>query len=524
MNVVAASDDGIEIVPQSRGQRALEVLLIFAVFFIVAGDVPPHVNESHYLCRLRHFWNPAWCVGDLFLDSTDTQVLFIWLFGWVTKFASLTATAWIGRVITWAALAWAWQRLSWRVVPTRLMAVLSAALFVGLNHYFHMAGEWVVGGVEAKCFAYAFVMWALSEILVGRWNAGWLLLGAATAFHPIVGGWSAVVCAGVWLLERNRTRPTALSMMPAMVGGAVLGAIGVVPALMLTQNVTAEVVAESTRIYVFDRLPHHLAPLTLAADEMWRRLIGHAALLLVFAALAIVLRKNRAIRRIELFALGAAVLATIGLAIELALSGDPLLAAKLLRYYWFRLTDFAAAMAVGLQIGVVIGNGLQSGRRWAAPAVAGAVVLASVYPLTACWSRFENPVPPSEKKIVDFAAWTEVCEWVAENTPPNALFITPRLNLSFKWHTGRPEVVNRKDIPQDAAGIVEWHRRMKDIYTTRVADEEFMVDSVGALGTERVKELAKKYGAEFVLSDRVQLLELPVVFRNNDYVVYRAQR
>ena len=48
--------------------------------------------------RLKHFWNPAWCVGDLFLDSTDTQVLFIWLFGWVTKFVSLTATAWIGRV------------------------------------------------------------------------------------------------------------------------------------------------------------------------------------------------------------------------------------------------------------------------------------------------------------------------------------------------------------------------------------------------------------------------------------------
>ena len=58
MNVVAASDDGIEIVPQPRGQRALEVLLIFAVFFIVAGDVPPNVNESHYLCTAQALLEP----------------------------------------------------------------------------------------------------------------------------------------------------------------------------------------------------------------------------------------------------------------------------------------------------------------------------------------------------------------------------------------------------------------------------------------------------------------------------------
>ena len=40
---------------------------------------------------------------------------------------------------------------------------------------------------------------------------------------------------------------------------------------------------------------------------------------------------------------------------------------------------------------------------------------------------------------------------IRPNTPPDAPFITPRLNVSFKWRTGRPEVVNRKDIPQDAA-------------------------------------------------------------------------
>ena len=74
---------------QCASLRLAEVLLIVLVFFIAAGDPPPHVNESHYLCRLKHFWNPDWCAGDLFLESTDTQVAFIWLFGWVTRWLSL---------------------------------------------------------------------------------------------------------------------------------------------------------------------------------------------------------------------------------------------------------------------------------------------------------------------------------------------------------------------------------------------------------------------------------------------------
>jgi hypothetical protein len=520
-------------------QVAVEVLLIVAVFFVAAGDVPPHVNESHYLCRLKHFWNPSWCVGDLFLDSTDTQLVFIWLFGWVTRLVSLTATAWIGRVISWAALAWAWQRLSWRLVPRPYVAVLSAALFVGLNQYLHMAGEWVVGGVEAKCFAYALVLWALSELVVGRWNLAWVLLGAATAFHPLVGGWSTLVYAGVWLLDTPRTM-SFVSMLPALIVGGLLGLVGVVPALMLTWNVPADVVGESSRIYVFDRLPHHLAPLSMPAAEMQRRLIGHAALVSVFVVLVVLLwrmrerddasgsrlsisrESYRRVRRIELFGEGAVILALVGLAIEIVLMSDPLMAAKLLRYYWFRLSDFAMPMAVALQIAVLIAAAFERRRTWAVPALGAAIVLASIFPVAASWTRLQNPVPPSENKIVDYAAWRDACDWVADNAPTNALFLTPRLNLSFKWWTGRPEVVNRKDIPQDAAGIVEWQRRLKDIYTMRIGDEDISVDSVGALGTERVKELAKKYGAQFVLSDRTQLVELPVVYRNSDYVVYRV--
>ena len=63
-------------------------------------------------------------------------------------------------------------------MPRPLAAVLSAALFLALNYYGQMAGEWVVGGVEAKCFAYGFVLMALRDMVDRRWGMVCLLLGA----------------------------------------------------------------------------------------------------------------------------------------------------------------------------------------------------------------------------------------------------------------------------------------------------------------------------------------------------------
>jgi hypothetical protein len=527
-------------VQTARG-RAVEVLLIVLVYFAAVGDPTPNVNEPHYLCRLKHFWNPSWCAGDLFLESSDTQVVFIWLFGWVTRWHSLAASAWLGRVISWTLLAWAWQRLSWRIVPRPLASVLSAALFVALNLNAHLAGEWVVGGVEAKCFAYVFVLVALRELIDRRWGLTCVLLGAAIAFHPLVGGWSALVCAAMWLLS-GRHEQSFVSMLPGTVVGVLLSLLGVLPALSLTWHEPPELVAEAARIYVFDRLPHHLAPLTLPEAEIAKRFGGHAALVTVFVVLAQLFRwqshsgtlngkvpapcplsngEGFEARRIVQFAWGALLLAVIGLAIEVALWKQPLLAAKLLRYYWFRLTDFAMSMAVSLLVTRLIAIGVQQRRAWAAWLLGGALAGTGVFIGWTAIERVRDPRPPADQKMVDHVLWAEACAWVAENTPPDAVFLTPKLNLSFKWRTGRPEVVNRKDIPQDARGIIEWHARVKDIYYTDNFGVPVSLDSIGYLGTKRVRELAKKYQADYVLMDRGQLLELPIVFRNEDYVVYR---
>ena len=119
------------IAPSTNNRKILaplEVLLIFALFFAVAGSAAPDVNEAHYLAKARHYWDNSWCPSDFFLGSADAHTVFYWTFGWLTRFISLNATAWVGRAVTWLLLAWAWRRLSMAIVPLPWTSLLTAGL------------------------------------------------------------------------------------------------------------------------------------------------------------------------------------------------------------------------------------------------------------------------------------------------------------------------------------------------------------------------------------------------------------
>ena len=130
----------------------------------------PDVNEPYYLGKAIHFWNPHWLPGDFFMDSPDTHKVFYFTFGWLSLLLSKTTLAWTGRLLSWALLAWAWRRLSFAVVPRAWWSVLTAALFACLMERFQMAGEWLIGGVEAKPFAYVFVLLGMESLVRDRWN------------------------------------------------------------------------------------------------------------------------------------------------------------------------------------------------------------------------------------------------------------------------------------------------------------------------------------------------------------------
>jgi hypothetical protein len=509
----------------ARRQAILEVALIFLLYFLFAGGEPPGVNESHYLCKAKHYWNPAWCRHDLFLNSADAHAAFYWSLGWITQFASLTASAWIGRICVWLLQAWAWRRLSWSLVPRPWRALLTAAVYLALLKRGHMAGEWVVGDVEAKGIAYVFVFLGLEALIRQRWQWVFPLLGAGAAFHVLVGGW-AVVAAGIaWLVLRlgrysGEALPSPRSLLPSLAAGFVLSLPGLLPGLLLDRGTPPDVVAAGTVAYVYPRLSHHLVVHRFPPEY----LVRHGALMLLAGALAWGTWRQPSLRRLYAFTLGAVLVAGVGVAIDQALIyQEPSLSARLLRYYWYRLSDATVPLAVAMCLGWLT---IDSESQRAAPThpppawkpwLLIALMTVGTANIVELYARRRVQGVPESALALDLRHgdavlsvaqrhrdWTACCEWIAAHTDPDATFLTPRGQQTFKWYAGRSEVVSWKDAPQDAASLVAWLRRYEDVHPHPSGEPIMFGPEIDPAlpESERYKKLGEKYHARYVLIDR----------------------
>ena len=519
--------------PRHR-QTLIEIALIFAVFAVQGAWPVPDVNEPYYLGKAIHYWNPDWLQGDFFMESADTHKVFYFTFGWLSLWLSPTMLAWTGRILTWLSLAWAWRRLSSAVIPRHWYSVLTAALFACLMERCHMAGEWVIGGVEAKGFAYAFVFLGLEGLVRNRWNQALLMFGAASALHVLVGGWFVVATALAWLwLKRSESfatpntadvshMPPLHTLWPGILGGLLLSLPGLIPSLILDWGVDRETVWQAHQIYVFERLPHHLTLAGIRPTFILRLTLLWG----VWLALPWINRGDETIRRLRALVAGAVAISLIGAAIHLLIPLDRAWAADLLRYYWFRTTDVVLPLGVALEVAALIvvarANRSAVGRRW----LAFALLLIGLHLGSHAWDRFD-PAPPRSHRIADFDAWRDACRWVAESgeVPPDARFITPRLAQTFKWYTGRDDVATWKDVPQEAHKIVGWWERIQDIYATgQPPPSRRWNDPLAKIGSRRMGQLGTKYGADYTIVQRTDPpLNFDVVYHNRTYVVYRLR-
>lgn len=566
-----------------RFQRAtaslvvFEVLLIFGTFFVYAGWPAPDVNEAHYLVKARHYWEPDWIPGDSFLDSSNAHLAFYWSVGWLSQLMSLTAFAWTVRAITWLLLAYSWQRLSWAVVPRPLYSVLSAALFVSLMDFAHQSGEWVVGGAEAKGFAYVFVFLALESLVRGRWNLAIALCGAGAAFHVIVGGWAGVCLGFAWLCEPGSRRPRLLGLLPGVAVGAVLSLPGLLPALQLTLNSDPEVVAQANWIYVTRRLGHHLDPIQFPAFRVARfltMLAGGAVLWWLVrqqepgeAARAANNRRERELleksqglgdpvsgadwgrRRLAIAVLGSILLMVVGWIIGWGLTWQPDLRNGLLRYYWFRLADSFVPLGISLAACYLVAVGRP--RHSALSGLLLSSALAGSGAIQGCvlWERqvdwlprgdrhFRAAVPGKPEQV--HSDWMNICELARHETPPDAKFITPRWSTTFHWYAHRPEVATWKNIPQDAQGIVDWWKRLVRLH--HFSNQRFAIGALGGSGAaiaspgpansrplrslsnlpvQSVIERGEAVGAQYLLTNRYPPLPLAMIGANRSFALYR---
>lgn len=492
------------IFPKLPSVACVEIGLLCLLMFVHGGDLPPAINEAHYLVKAKAFWNPKWCSQDLFVTSGKAHVVFDSTFGYLTTIFSLSASAWVGRAIGWWLLAVGLFRLTRRVVPMPFASLWVGLLWlVGVNTG-NLAGEWVVGGIEAKVPGYGLLLIGLEQWLGPRPHRAWIWLGSASAFHVLVGGWTVIGLLLATFVCRSEARGPTLwrNHLVCLFAGGILSLLGLVPALLLNADCSPEVAGQAARIYTFERLSHHLWGNAFQPNWFVRfGVLSLGTLIAVWLG-----RRSPGVRRLGAFTLIAWLLAMVGLGIGCLASIWPDLVAKLLRLYWFRLAD--AVVPLGGAVAITSWGlsqtsaclGWYDTRRIVLGVIASCAV---AWQVNHWWQRMAVFAPPGTATWEDpqyaryvHLQWLAVCDWVKENTPEDSVFLTPKHQQTFKWYTGRAEVVSWKDVPQDAKSLVIWSKRLNAVFPAHLTGQRI------SIRYDRLREFRREYGARYVIIDR----------------------
>lgn len=321
-------------------------------------------------------------------------------------------------------------------------------------------------------------------------------------------------------------------------GIAMVGALpGLIPAIAVLRSTPDASVAEGATLeQVYGRLRHHLDPTAFSAVSYWY----YAGLLVLWFGLTWSLRRRGKPGHSGEPARGtfrqAPVATTFVLVVDLSLliAGCGLAvgwgaawadgrltapeaglgvwsrrAATCLKFYPFRTMDLL--LPLGVAWALVNAIPIRGGGGRIAVVVGIVVVLITV-------TMFPSPflAGPTERDLTPelWADWEEAGRWIRESTPRDALFVTPTYSRHFKWWAERAEFVCHKDCPQDAAGILEWRRRMtvwrawrQNAFGNGVSPDE-LADLAG-----------KTEGTHLIVHQAVPVQRVPL-YRNRTFAVY----
>lgn len=511
--------------------NAIAIALFWAIYLWIQVPVPG-VNEPHYLCKAKHFWDPSYCHGDFFLDSSNTHFVFYSTFGVLTKWMSLATVAMIGRAVGVLLLATGWTAVASRLSPIRWAPFGSAAMFLGLTSWQNFSGEWIVGGLESKVIAYGCLFFSWRLMFDRRWKIAAVMLGTAISFHPVVAGWGLIstLIAFACLKWRGKLDSQILSLKDFISSAGltlVCGLPGLVPALA-TILTPVENATKADHLQVFRRLGHHLNPVQFSL----RAYVVYGLLLALWMVIVILRarlsnRKETAESSIDfpqtlwrMIVAGSLLVAISGLGIgwlnhftEPSKLQDLLV--KLMKFYPFRLADTLLPMAASIAV-------FDLCRRrdtivlWRRVLIAGLSLGGFA---TALWlvmpSRNVDGYSASKTK-----SWVEICFWIDDHLAEDVLVLAPRSSVTFRWHASRAAYVTFKDCPQDAAGILEWDRRLNlyQDWASRAYENDRLFDD------RELEELVGLTGATHLLVSRMGPFERDPIQRNKHYRIYELPK
>lgn len=534
----------------------LALTLLFSFRWLFDSNMGVNtVNEANMLPFARQQLEPGWIPQDWYLNQPPGyRVPFIQVFGRLAIALGFLQASIVGRLLEYVALASGLVFLSRQLKLSTPLLILAMDLFLFVNTALFLdssatdgagsqgavAREWMVGGIEPKALAYTFILYALGLMFTGRWLWMALLLGCATSFHTLVGGWAVVSVTG-WLLLRRRS---LLLSHGQRLGGMLLlyligSAFAIQPIVQQLTGKTPKGLFSASFTYVYLRTPHHLNPLSWHPLWWVKPLILLAVLGWSVWVLWQQARRSGETQSPEHQArLGLAEFALISLgAFVVGLIVAPLEQAdKFLQYYPFRFGDLMLPLSTCLLLCCALEQTFTSDRarkRLLYGCILMVVLTCSLrFPETREDFLSLRKFPSKEQQIsVEEKA---LYGWLYAKTPRDAVIVSSPADLAaFSWMTERATIAKFRLVPPTSAGIAEWLQRLTDLGGSidpwadvqRTKDQrndinDRLEQGYDQLTTEQAVALMDKYNANYIVTKLQHQLELPLLYFNEEYRIY----
>lgn len=490
------------------------LLLVLSSQFLLQYD--PKSNEVDVLAQARQFVQRDWIPNDWYLNqSIGYRNLFNLYAGGLLRLFPGRSGVYIGRLIQYLLFSWALMRLFGILKPPLGFVLLG--LFVFVNHQSIMAGEWMVGGLEAKSFAWSFSLLSLSFFLEHRYSLFWLFSGLAVSSHVLVGGYGIVAMVLLLAVEMVRKEITLAEITRGIYFLPLFGFMGVIAvAGYLSDSVTVDT-ATASEIYAGWRVAHHtLAVYRDGAISATKVLRGLGAFILAVILPVLTRRSNSDDDLHRLAHLTAIVALFLVPAYIVALTRNYTLA----KYYLFRYPDSFLLVSFIFIASKLASNTLSRAPKAAVWLNRSVVILVVVLSLV----TFHVPqvAPPSPMN--------DAIEWLQESTPREAVFLVPpNRTSSFYVRAERALFVSLKHSPQNDTEILEWYHRLTlcngniapDLSEPYTSFGRRVEDRCNHLPSDQLAELAGEYGIDYYLTT-IERDDLPYekVFQEGDISIY----
>lgn len=541
---------------QSLGIQIIVITAFISGKSLLYGNMG-EVNEVDVLPLARQYADPNWIPNDWYLNQPPGyRLIFQAIFGNLAATWGFLATSIIGRLFCYVLVASGFALVGRRLGLNLLFLLLAITLFIyvdfakGIELYNYkdqgvVTYEWIVGALETKAVAYGLVLLAIAWMLAGRYFLMALLMGLATSFHVLVGGWTFIP-AIIWIALNRQNSFKNIQHIAYVILIYLIGSALAIPAIwqqLFSPNPTEAIALQAmpekitpSYIYVFLRLPHHLNPLSWS-PEWWRSFLIY---LLVLGTGVAILWWQKDFQHLpgtyeaRIGLAGFALLTLIPFAIGLAIAPFDT-QGKLLQYYPFRVGDVMLPLSACFILICVL-------EEFAKTNIGGVVLLISLVIFGwVCSIQFKEfrgqlvkiqhfPAEAQEAK----SDWKDMCAWIRQHTPKSALVISPPAEFAnFSWLSERPTLVKYKLLPQNKAGLLSWYTRLNDLsgvtnpWQTKPGERlkssqvrEKLTEGYNGLTTDQIRTLMVKYQSKYFVTDIKHSLDFPIAYQNSQYVLY----